>query len=101
MARGGIRPGAGRPEGSKGKPSARATIYTYFKEADIEEFFEFLKDNYKEDMRLMQWVGDHLLGKPQQSIDHTSAGKEMPSPILNAIPSDNSASQDTEAQKEA
>ena len=101
MARGGVRPGSGRPVGSKNAKSVRRTIETYFNEADIEEFFEFLKDNYKEDMRLMQWVGDHLLGKPQQSIDHTTAGKEMPHPILNALPSDNSSPQDTEAQKEA
>jgi hypothetical protein len=80
MARGGKRPGAGRPEGSKQGKSFRRTIETYFNESDIEEFFEFLKDNYKEDMRLMQWVGDHLLGKPQQSIDHKVT--EMPTPIL-------------------
>lgn len=47
----------------------RATIYNYFTEADIEEFFEFLKDNYKEDMRLTQWLGDHILGKPAQAIE--------------------------------
>jgi hypothetical protein len=82
MARGGKRTGAGRPKGS---PNVRASIYHYFTEADIAEFFEFLKDNYKEDMRLMQWVGDHILGKPQQAIDHTTNGKELPQPILQAL----------------
>lgn len=84
MARGGRRPGAGRPEGSKGTSSklSRASIFEYFNQADIEEFFEFLKDNYKEDMRLMQWVGDHILGKPAQSIDHTTKGEQLPAPIL-------------------
>lgn len=97
MARGGKRTGAGRPEGSKNAKSVRATIHTYFSEADIEEFFEFLKDNYKEDMRLMQWVGDHLLGKPSQSIDHTTLGKELPTPILNGLPSDDSPKEDQSA----
>ena len=82
MSKGGKREGAGRP---KGTPNVRATIHTYFSEADIAEFFEFLKDNYKEDMRLMQWVGDHLLGKAPQSIDHTTLGKELPTPILGII----------------
>lgn len=34
-------------------------------------------------------------------IDHTTKGEQLPAPILNAIPSDNSPPQDTEAQKEA
>lgn len=34
-------------------------------------------------------------------IDHTTKGKELPAPILNALPSNDSASQDTEAKKEA
>lgn len=72
--RGGKRAGAGRPEGSKNEKSIRATIHTYFSEADIAEFFEFLKDNYKEDMRLMQWVGDHLLGKAPQAITGPDGG---------------------------
>lgn len=97
MARGGKRPGAGRPEGTKSSKLTRASIFEYFSEADIAEFFEFLKDNYKEDMRLMQWVGDHILGKPAQSIDHTTLGKELPTPILNALPSDDSPKEDKSA----
>ncbi len=80
MARGGARPGAGRPPG----PQRRIT--DYWGEDAINEFFEFLRDNYKEDSRLMVWVGDHLLGKAPQSIDHTTLGKELPTPILNALP---------------
>ena len=64
MKNGGKRQGAGRPKGSTSRPS----IFDYWDKGDIKEFFEFLKDNYKEDMRLMQWVGDHLLGKPPQAI---------------------------------
>lgn len=86
--RGGKRTGAGRPVGSKNEKNARVTIHTYFTQADIEEFFEFLKDNYKEDMRLMQWLGDHLLGRPPQSIDHTTLGKELPQPIMQITTND-------------
>ena len=62
--KGGRQPGAGRPKGSTTKPR----LMDYWTEKDVEEFFEFLKDNYKEDMRLMQWVGDHILGKAPQAI---------------------------------
>lgn len=81
MARGGKRPGAGRKYGSKSRPS----IFEFWDDGDIAEFFEFLKDNYKEDMRLMQWVGDQLMGKPAQSIDHTTKGEKLPTPILSTV----------------
>lgn len=74
----------GRPKGSTSRPN----IFDYWDRGDIEEFFEFLKDNYKEDMRLMQWVGDHLLGKAPQSIDHTTKGEKLPTPILSTVPKD-------------
>lgn len=72
--RGGKREGAGRPKGSPTKKMNRASIYEYFSEADVAEYFEFLKDNYKEDMRLFQWVGDHLLGKAPQAITGPEGG---------------------------
>jgi hypothetical protein len=81
MANGGKRPGAGRKFGSKSRPS----IFDYWDDGEIATFFEFLKDNYKEDMRLMQWVGDHLMGKPQQNIDHTTLGEKLPTPILTTV----------------
>ena len=43
----------------------------------IDEFLDFLLDNYKEDARLMQWMGDHLYGKAQQSVDLTSDGEPV------------------------
>lgn len=46
---------------------------------------------------------DRVYGKPQQSIDHTSGGKEMPTPILaNAyeLQSDNSNTQGDEPEQE-
>jgi len=35
----------------------------------IQEFLDFLLDNYKEDARLMQWMGDHLFGKATQALE--------------------------------
>jgi uncharacterized protein DUF5681 len=40
------------------------------------EFLDYLIDNYKEDSRLMVWMGDHLFGKAPQPM-HTTPG-EMP-----------------------
>jgi hypothetical protein len=34
----------------------------------VDELLDFLLDNYKEDARLMQWMGDHLFGKAVQPI---------------------------------
>lgn len=84
---GGKREGAGRKWGAKTRP----TIFDFWNDDDIHEFFEYLKDNYKEDMKLTQWAGDHIMGKAQQSIDHTTLGKELPTPILGAIKDDEAA----------
>ena len=40
----------------------------------VEEFLDFLLDNYKEDARLMQWMGDHLFGKAAQTISGPDGG---------------------------
>ena len=60
----------GRPKGSKSRPS----IFDYWDKGAIDEFFEFLRDNYKEDSRLMVWVGDHILGKAPQAITGPDGG---------------------------
>jgi hypothetical protein len=64
MAKGGARPGAGRPLGSKNKYS----IHDFFTKKDVEEFIEFLKANYMEDPKLMVWLGEHLFGKAVQPL---------------------------------
>jgi len=84
--KGGKQPGAGRPKGSKNLYSIR----DYMSEKDIQTFFEFVMATYMEDPKLVVWVGDHLLGKAPQAIDHTTKGDKLPTPILNAIPSDDS-----------
>lgn len=72
MTKGGERPGAGRPKGSKNK----LNIHDHF-EKDVKEFIEFLKANYMEDTKLMIWLGDHLFGKAAQEVDVTSGGKPL------------------------
>lgn len=70
MAKGGKRPGAGRPEGSKNKLSLR----DYMKKEDIEEFFEFVLSTYKESEKLTIWIGDQLIGKATQAISGPDGG---------------------------
>ena len=61
---GGKRPGAGRPKGSSNRP----TIFDYWDKKAIAEYFEFLQDNYKEDSRLMVFVGEQIMGKATQTV---------------------------------
>lgn len=70
--KGGKRPGAGRPKGSTNRP----TIFDYWDAAAIKEYFEFLQDNYKEDSRLMVFVGEQIMGKATQAIK-LSGGMEI------------------------
>lgn len=68
MAKGGARVGAGR------KPGKTVRLLDLLKKDQINEFMEFLIDNYKEDARLMIWMGDHIFGKAPQAVDLTSGG---------------------------
>lgn len=86
MARGGARPGAGRKPG--------ASFAQLVSLAEKKKFVEFVLDQYMGDIRLALWMGDQLFGKAPQSIDHTTKGKELPTPILNALPSDDSPKED-------
>lgn len=70
MAKGGKRPGAGRPVGSTNKLSLR----DYMKKEDIEEFFEFVLSTYKESEKLTIWMGDQLIGKATQAISGPDGG---------------------------
>lgn len=79
MAKGGKRPGSGR------KPGKALRLLDLLKKGQIDEFIEFLIDNYKEDSRLMIWMGDHIFGKAPQAIDLTTKGKELPQPLLHVL----------------
>jgi hypothetical protein len=72
MAKGGARPGAGRPKGSK-YLDLRAELEKRDPEA-LDTFIEFLLANYMEDTKLMIWVGEHLFGKPTQPIEGDFSG---------------------------
>lgn len=80
MAKGGARPGAGRKAGPTAKP-----FRDYVSEEDKAQFVEFMLANYMGDMRLAVWVGDQLMGKAPQTIDHTTLGEALPTPILNVL----------------
>ena len=62
MAKGGARPGAGRPKGSTNVPR----FADYVTEEDRKQFVEFVLATYMGDMNLCKWMGDHLFRKPPQ-----------------------------------
>jgi hypothetical protein len=71
MAKGGARPGAGRPKGSKYldlqqllKKQGEIDDKDY-----IQEYIEYLIANYKESDKLMIWMGEHIFGKPVQPVE--------------------------------
>lgn len=85
--RGGKREGAGR------KPYLYLNLREEIMQRDpkaIDTFVEYLLANYMEDSKLMIWVGEHIFGKPQQNIDVTTLGKELPQPIMHVVPDNDS-----------
>lgn len=92
MARGGPRPGSGRPPGPT---LPRFSDFT--NDEERRKFVEFVHETYMGDIRLAIFYGQNAFAKPVEHIDHTTAGKELPTPILNALPSDNSPKEDTSA----
>lgn len=84
--RGGKREGAGRKPGSKtlkllellqkkGKKTHKNENHY------IEEFLDFLLENYMEDTRLMVWMGEHIFGKPTQ-MHSGDPDNQTPIPIM-------------------
>lgn len=67
MAKGGKRPGAGRPVGSTNK----VRFSDYISAEDKAEFIEFMLSVYKDDMRVATWIGDQLFGKASQAVEMT------------------------------
>lgn len=93
MAKGGRREGAGRKPGSVTVRPFREFVT----DAEKKKFVEFILDTYMGDMRVAVWLGNQLFGQAPQSIDHTTMGKELPTPILGNVSSNNSSSEDTGA----
>jgi hypothetical protein len=57
----------------------------FVSQADKDQFVEFMLANYMGDMRIAVWMGDQLFGKAPQSIDHTTLGEKLPTPIMGGI----------------
>ena len=73
---------SGNPKGRpKGKLSPIDNIRQMF-EKSPEDFNEFLTD-YLNDSSNRKHIIEMLDGRPMQRIDHSSLGKELPTPILN------------------
>ncbi len=87
---------AGRPKGSI---SPRDRIRQMFEEnpTDFDEFLE----HYLNDRGNFKHVVELLDGKPHQSIDHTTLGKELPQPIINVLPTNNSNTEDSSDEEES
>lgn len=74
MAHGGKRPGAGGKEGS-----IRPKLTHYWSQEDIQDYFNWLRDNYKNDASLVKFVGEQLMGKATQAIvTEDEAGNRKP-----------------------
>jgi hypothetical protein len=59
----------GKREGSGGKlGQVRPKLTDYWSQDDIEEYFYWLKENYKKDTGLAKFVGEHIMGKAVQPI---------------------------------
>lgn len=87
----------GRPQGSV---SPKERIREMFI-ANPEDFDEFL-EGYLNDPNNRRHVVELFEGKPAQSIDHTTQGKELPQPIINinGILADNSNQEGGEDEQE-
>jgi len=77
----------GRLARNQGRPKLEATKFREALIAAIEEKAKPLADalvkrGLEGDIPALKEIADRALGRPHQSIDHTSAGKELPTPIL-------------------
>lgn len=58
---------------------------------DVDTFVSYLLSSYKKEPRIALWMADHIFGKAPLSIDHTTKGDKLPTPILSHVPSDDGA----------
>lgn len=63
MKRGGKRVNSGNKLGS-----VRPKITDYWSQDDIQDYFSWLKKEYKKEPSLARFVGEQLMGKPVQPI---------------------------------
>jgi hypothetical protein len=82
MAKGGKRIGAGRKPGPAWKP-----FRDYINPEERAKFIQFILESYMGDMRLALWFGEQLFGKAPASLDITTDGQQLPTPIM-YVPAD-------------
>lgn len=80
---GGKRPGAGRKKGFAALESEKARLMIAEKLA--KQFAPIvdkaIEDAKRGDATARAWLTDRAYGKPNQAVDHTTLGKELPTPI--------------------
>jgi len=99
MASGGKREGAGRPTSLATLEAQKA------RELLLERLIpkwgpivdKAIEQAVEGNQQARDWLSERGLGKVTQGLDHTTNGKDLPIPILNAVPSDNGAKEDTSA----
>jgi hypothetical protein len=70
MAKGGARPGAGRPAGSITRPQLR----DYWTSEQIKKFFESLYTRQQTDARIAIWCAEQIAGKAPQPLTGPEGG---------------------------
>lgn len=93
MARGGKRIGAGRPKDSKEKQTlVKEQALLELRQLVLAEIAPIVRALIAKattgDVQAARELLDRAFGKAQQSIDHTTMGEKLPTPILNDLPED-------------
>lgn len=70
MAKGGARPGAGRPKGATSSEMRKLFIEFAERKENRELFFQQLAKKLKAgDSQILKWYGDQLLGKAKETVE--------------------------------
>lgn len=75
--KGGKRPGSGRPKGA----TTLIKAIDYFNEKELREFWEDMKLRSKTDSKIALYFAEQFTGKAMQPMDHTTNGKDLPTPL--------------------
>lgn len=82
MAAGGKRPNSGRKKGVSYKTLVK--VSDYYTKKEIRELIDDLKLRAKTDTKIAIYLAEQLTGKAPQAIDHTTNGKDLPTPIYSS-----------------
>ena len=66
MKNGGKRKGAG---GKKGQ--IKPHFNSFWSQREIKDYMKWVKKNYKKDVQLAKWAGDHIFGKAVQPLENS------------------------------